>query len=219
MNIQEIEDRLRDKFVAQVIEPGIKDPVKLLRQWSYLSSQVSRLHGAALSRIRIPDIQRLLAEIAYGECGSGDGDQIHSKLFYRVVDMSPSASNIRLGPDESFMSLFEETILELSHMNQDRAIGFIVGLEAPAYQILQLLKEALVDTGTPEEDVIHSEYFVIHEKVEIEHQQSGHEAMEIVMSNGFETGEIYEGGDKAINFLVGMVGNARNHPIEAMSYA
>lgn len=208
LSIENIEDRLRSKFNNQVVEKGINDAVKFLQQWSYLSSQVTRFHGAALARINVPDIQYLLAEIAYGECGSGNKDKIHSKLLTNLINQSTFACFINQGLDTSFVQLFEETVIEVSQMSQDEAIGFIVGLEAPAYEILQLLRQALVGVGISEIDVLKSEYFVIHMAVEKEHQESGHEAMEIIMNSGFELSKIHKGGNKAINFLIKMIGDA-----------
>lgn len=207
LSIENIEDTLRSKFCKQVVDKGINDAAKFLQRWLYLSSQVTRLHGAALARISIPDIQYLLAEIAYGECGSGNKDKIHSKLLTNLINKSPFSCFIKQGLDRYFIQLFEETVLELSQMSQDEAIGFIVGLEAPAYQILQLLRQALVDVDISEIDVIMSEYFVIHNAVEKEHQESGHEAMEIIMNSGFDLSKIHKGGDQAINFLIKMVGD------------
>jgi uncharacterized membrane protein (Fun14 family) len=208
LSIENIEDALRSKFGKQVVEQGIKDGVKFLQRWSYLSSQVTRFHGAALARIQIPDIQYLLAEIAYGECGSGNKSKIHSKLLTNLIHKSHFACFINQELDTSFVQLFEETVIELSQMSQDEAIGFIVGLEAPAYQILQLLKQALVSVGISEMDVMMSEYFVIHNAVEKQHQESGHEAMEIIMNSGFDLSKIHKGGDLAINFLIKMIGDA-----------
>lgn len=208
LSLENIEDILRSKFCQQVVDQGINDAVKFLQSWSYLSSQVTRLHGAALARIQIADIQYLLAEIAYGECGFGNKDKIHSKLLKNLINQSPFAYSITQGLDTSFVQIFEETIIELSKMSQDEAIGFIVGLEAPAYQILQLLKQALLNVGILEIDINNSEYFVIHNAVEKEHQESGHEAMEIIMNSGFELSKIHKGGDKAINFLIMMIGDA-----------
>ncbi|WP_088243133.1 iron-containing redox enzyme family protein [Calothrix rhizosoleniae] len=206
--IENIEDILRSKFRKQVVDQGIKDAVKFLQQWLYLSSQVTRLHGAALARVQIPDIQYLLAEIAYGECGFGNKDKIHSKLLTNLINQSVFACFITQRLDSSVVHLFEETVIGLSNMSQDEAIGFIVGLEAPAYQILQLLKEALVGVGISDIDVLKSEYFVIHYDVEKEHQKSGSEAMDIIMDSGFELSKIYKGGDQAINFLIKMMGDA-----------
>ncbi|MDJ0620527.1 MAG: iron-containing redox enzyme family protein [Calothrix sp. MO_192.B10] len=208
LSIENIEDRLRSRFRQQVVDQGINDAVKFLQQWSYLSSQVTRLHGAALARINVPDIQYLLAEIAYGECGSGNKDKIHSKLLTNLINQSPFAYSITQELDTYFVDVFEETVVELSQMSQDEAIGFIVGLEAPAYQILQLLREALLGVGISYIDVLNSEYFVIHNAVEKEHQESGHEAMEIIMNSGFELSKIHKGGDQAINFLIKMIGDA-----------
>ncbi|HEY9803215.1 MAG TPA: iron-containing redox enzyme family protein [Leptolyngbyaceae cyanobacterium] len=207
LSTENLEDTLRSKFNNRVVEQGINDAVKFLQRWLYLSSQVTRLHGAALARVHIPDIQYLLAEIAYGECGSGRKEKIHSKLLTNLINQSPLSYAITQELDTSFVKLFEETVSELCQMSQDEAIGFIVGLEAPAYQILQLLRKALVDVGISEIDVMLSEYFVIHNAVEKEHQESGHEAMEIIMNSGFELSKIHKGGDEAINFLIKMMGN------------
>ncbi len=49
---------------------------------------------------------------------------------------------------------------------------------------------------------------MIHNLVEKEHQESGHEAMEMIMNSGFELSQIHKGGDKAINFLIKMIGDA-----------
>jgi Iron-containing redox enzyme len=208
LSIENIEDILRLEFRKQVVEPGINDAVSFLRRWSYLSSQVTRLHGAALARIHIPEIQYLLAEIVYGECGSGNKNKIHSKLMLELINQSPYAPLITQNVDPFSAEFFEKTVSHLCKMNQDEAIGFIVGLEAPAYDILSLLKQSCVAVNIPETDVLQSEYFVIHNAVEKEHQQSGHEAIEIIMANGCELSKIHKGGDYAINFLITMVGNA-----------
>ncbi len=207
LSIENIEDMLRLNFHKEVVQLGINDAVKFLQQWSYLSSQVTRLHGAALARIRIPDIQYLLAEIAYGECGLGNKDKIHSKLMIDLINQSPFADSITQGLNTSFVQLFEQTVSELSQMSQDEAIGFIVGLEAPAYQILELLRQALVRVGISEISVLTSEYFIIHNDLEKEHQASGHEAMEIIMKSGFELSKICKGGERAIDFLIKMISN------------
>lgn len=209
LSIENIEDVLRLEFRKQVVEPGINDAVTFLRRWSYLSSQVVRLHGAALARIHIPDIQYLLAEIAYGECGSGNKSKIHSKLLLELINQSPNAQLITQQVDPFLAQFFEHTISHLSQMSQDEAIGFIVGLEAPAYDILHLLKQSFIAVDIPEIDVLQSEYFIIHDAVEKEHQQSGHEAIEIIMANGCQLSKIHKGGDYAINFLITMVGNIK----------
>lgn len=205
-SIEAIEDILRTKFRKQVLEPGIQDPVQFLHRWMYLSSQVSRLHGAALARTRIPEIQCLLAEIAFGECGFGNREQIHSKLLLHLMHQSPQAAIITQKVDAGLEQWFEDIILNVSHMTQDEAIGFIVGLEAPAYDILHLLKQALMATGLPEAKVAHSDYMVIHNAVEKDHQESGHAAMEIIFNHGCDVSHIYKGGNEAIQFLIHLVG-------------
>ncbi|WP_375772723.1 iron-containing redox enzyme family protein [Archangium gephyra] len=209
LSIENIEDALRLEFRTQVVEPGIKSPAKFLQRWSYLSSQVPRLHGAALARIKIPDIQLLLAEIAYGECGSGNRDKIHSKLLNELIRQSPQADVMGGSVDPELARLFEEAVTALCQMNQDEAIGFIVGLEAPAYDILGLLKRSLIGVDIPADTVLRSEYIVIHEEVEKMHQESGHAAMGIILDAGCDLRKIYEGGDYAIQFLIDMVGERR----------
>jgi hypothetical protein len=204
--LEKIEDDLRTVFRQQVVDPGIDDSVRFLRRWSHLSSQVPRLHGASLARVRIPEIQALLAEIAHGECGSGDRDQIHSKLLARLISHSSQANKILNSSDPDLIALFERNVDIVCAMGQDAAIGFIVGLEAPAYDILKLLQKALVDVGIDADVVSNSEYMVIHEAVEKEHQDSGHEAMEIVLKSGCDLAQIAQGGECAIKFLVDMVG-------------
>lgn len=206
LSLDNIENALRTKFHRQVIDVGIQQPIDFLCRWSYLSSQVTRFHGAALARIKIPDIQSLLAEIAYGECGSGNRNQIHSKLLTKLISLSPSSQAILQGVDVAVSSLLEDTVTSISQMNQDTAIGFIVGLEAPAYEILHLLKTSLISVNIPEDIVVNSEYMLIHDAVEREHQESGHEAMEIVLQSGCNLQDIFRGGDAAIEFLVDMVG-------------
>ncbi|MFM2429978.1 MAG: hypothetical protein RLZZ511_1191 [Cyanobacteriota bacterium] len=207
--LEQIENELRQTFAKAVLEPGVQNPVRFLQRWSHLSSQVPRLHGAALARVRIPDIQGLLAEIAHGECGSGDRSQIHSKLLARVIRQSPQAATVLEHYDPALIELFEATVDEVCRMDQDAAIGFIVGLEAPAYDILKLLQAALTGIAIPNAMVMQSDYMVIHEAVEKEHQDSGHEAMEIVLSNGCDLDRIYQGGQVAIRFLIAMVGEAQ----------
>lgn len=209
LSIETIEDALRLEFREQVVEPGIKSPAKFLRRWSFLSSQVPRLHGAALARIRIPDIQFLLAEIAYGECGSGNRDKIHSKLLDEVIRRSPMAGSISRSVEPELVQLFEDAVTALCQMSQDEAIGFIVGLEAPAYDILGLLKRSLIGVDIPADAVLQSEYIVIHDAVEKAHQESGYAAMGIVLDSGCDLGRIYKGGDYAIRFLIDMVGEKR----------
>jgi hypothetical protein len=205
-SLEEIEEQLKQTFQADVVNAGIQDSIRFLKRWSHLSTQVTRLHGAALARTRIPEIQALLAEIAHGECGSGDRQQIHSKLLNQIIQQSPIAAAVTEDLDLSAVQLFEEVVDRVCQMNQDQAIGFVVGLEAPAYDILKLLKQALIGIQIPERDVTASEYMVIHEAVEKEHQDSGHEAMEIVLQSGCDLGQIYEGGAYAIRFLTEMVG-------------
>lgn len=206
LSLENVEDALRAKFHRQVIDVGVQNPTDFLHRWAYLSSQVTRFHGAALARVRIPDIQGLLAEIAYGECGSGNRSQIHSKLLTRLISLSPSSRAILQNVDEVTSNLLEDAVTSISLMNQDTAIGFIVGLEAPAYEILSLLKASLTAVHIPEDVVVNSEYMVIHDAVEREHQESGHEAMEIVLQSGCNLQDIFRGGDAAINFLINMVG-------------
>lgn len=206
MTTATIESVFEREFRHKVVEAGIKDPVRFLRRWLYLSSQVPRLHGAALARVRIPDIQFLLTEIAYGECGFGNKNKIHCKLLAQLIHQSPYANAIVQTVDPELEQFFEAIVLELSQMSQDEAIGFIVGLEAPAYEILGLLKQTLVAVGIDEAEVLESEYIVIHDAVEKEHQESGHTAMEIILSHGFEMPKIHAGGDAAIRFLIKMVG-------------
>jgi Iron-containing redox enzyme len=205
-SLEQIENDLRKMFRSEVVDPGIEDSTRFLKRWSHLSSQVPRLHGAALARVRIPDIQALLAEIAHGECGSGDRAQIHSKLLSALISESPVSNSILNGSDPDLIALFEDTVDTVCAMGQDGAIGFIVGLEAPAYDILKLLQKALVDVQIPTDIVSSSEYMVIHEAVEKEHQDSGHEAMEIVLSNGCSLAQIAKGGECAVKFLIEMVG-------------
>lgn len=209
LSIENIEDALRLEFRKQVIERGIKNSAAFLRRWSYLSSQVPRLHGAAMARIKIPDIQFLLAEIAYGECGSGNHDKIHSKLLDEVIRQSPQAGFMARSVEPDLVQLFEDAVTALCQMDQDEAIGFIVGLEAPAYDILGLLKRSLIDIDIPADTVLQSEYIVIHDAVEKAHQESGHEAMGIILDSGCDLAKIYKGGDYAIQFLINMVGEKR----------
>jgi hypothetical protein len=209
LSIETIEDSLRLEFRKQVVEPGIKGPAKFLQRWSYLSSQVPRLHGAALARIKIPDIQFLLAEIAYGECGSGNREKIHSKLLDEVIRQSPQAAFIARSVEPALEQLFEDAVTALCQMNQDEAIGFIVGLEAPAYDILGLLKHSLIGVDIPADDVLQSEYIVIHDAVEKAHQESGYAAMGIILDAGCDLSKIYKGGEYAIRFLIDMVGEKR----------
>ncbi len=206
MSIDTIENGFQLEFRRKVVEPGIKDPIKFLQRWLYLSSQVPRLHGAALARIRIPDIQFLLTEIAYGECGFGDNTKIHCKLLAELMRKSPYATAITQAVSPELEQFLEDTVSELCQMSQDEAIGFIVGLEAPAYEILGLLKQGLVTAGIDEADVLASEYIVIHDAVEKEHQESGHAAMEMILSYGFDLYKIYQGGNTAVRFLIEMVG-------------
>jgi len=206
LSIESIEDILRSEFRKQVVEPGINDKAGFLQRWLYLSGQVPRLHGAALARINIPDIQYLLAEIAYGECGSGNRSKIHSKLLTELINQSFSVNLISQDVDTYLVHFFEKTVSDLCQMSRDEAIGFIVGLEAPAYDILTLLKESCMAVNISEKAVLESEYFVIHDAVEREHQKSGHEAIEIILTNGCELRKIHKGGEYAINFLITMIG-------------
>ncbi len=205
-SIEDIENALQLKFYQQVTEPGIKNPVKFLQRWSYLSTQVTRIAGAALSRAHIAEIQYLLAEIAYSECGLGNRDEIHSKLMIELINKSPYADAITQRLDTYFLDLFEETILELSQTSQEEAVGFIVSLEAPAYQILKLLKQTSIAVGIPEMEFLNSKYFVIHDAIEKEHQQSCNESMQVIVDNGLELSKIYKGGEKGIKFLVEFLG-------------
>lgn len=206
LSIETIEDLLRSEFRKQVVDQGVQNPVRFLRRWSFLSSQVTRLHGAALARVQIPDIQRLLAEIAYGECGFGNSNKIHSKLLTDLMAYSPEYGAIALGVEPELKQFFEATVANLCQMEQDEAVGFIVGLEAPAYDILKLLRQALVAVDIPEATVLQSEYMVIHNLVEKDHQDSGHEAMQIILDSGCNLRKIHQGGDCAIRFLIAMVG-------------
>lgn len=208
LSLETIEDNLRSEFRQNVVEQGIRNPALFLHRWAYLSSQVPRLHGAALARVTIPDIQYLLAEIAYGECGFGNRDQIHCKLLSQVIGLAPIPGLTQIDPNEDadLIQCFETVVTDVCHMGQDEAIGFIVGLEAPAYDILALLKQALTQVGIPANTVAQSEYIVIHDAVEQEHQNSGHEAMEIVLANGCDLRQMERGGNHAIRFLTSMVG-------------
>jgi Iron-containing redox enzyme len=205
-SIEDVENALQLKFHKQVTEPGIKNPVKFLQRWSYLSTQVTRFAGAALSRAHIADIQYLLAEIAYSECGLGNREEIHSKLMIELINKSPYADAITERLDTYFLDLFEETILELSQMSQEEAVGFIVSLEAPAYQILELLKQTSIAVDISEMDFLNSKYFLIHDAMEKEHQQSCNESMQVIIDNGLELSQIYKGGEKGIQFLVEFLG-------------
>ncbi|MGD1805026.1 iron-containing redox enzyme family protein [Dapis sp. BLCC M126] len=205
-SIEDVENLLRSKFHKQLTEPGIKNPVKFLQRWSYISTQITRLLGAALSRAHIADVQFLLAEIAYGECGFGNRYKMHSKLMIELINKSPYADAITQRLDTYFLDLFEKTVLELSHMSQEEAIGFIVSLEAPAYQILELLKQTCIAVGISEIDFLNTEYFLIHNAIEKEHQESGNEAMQIILDNGFELSKIYKGGEKGIKFITEFLG-------------
>lgn len=206
LSIETIEDLLRSEFRTQVVDRGVQNPIRFLRRWSFLSSQVTRLHGAALARVKIPDIQRLLSEIAYGECGFGNSDKIHSKLLTNLIAHSPDYGAIALGVEPELQQFFEATVDDLCQMEQDEAVGFIVGLEAPAYDILKLLKQALAAVDIPEATILQSEYMVIHDLVEKEHQDSGHAAMQIILDSGCNLRKIHQGGDCAIQFLIRMVG-------------
>ncbi len=212
LTIESIEEVLRASFQQQVVDPGIQNPTAFLQRWFYLSSQVPRLHGAALARVKIPEIQALLAVIAHGECGSGDSSQIHSKLLSHLISQAPCAEAITHHLNLDAVHIFEEAVETLSQMNQDQAIGFIVGLEAPAYEILQLLEHAFVEVGISHSTVLESDYMIIHNAVEKEHQESGFEAMSIVLDSGCNLQDIYMGGETAIRFLVKMVGQTSVAP-------
>jgi hypothetical protein len=213
--LEAIEQDLSKTFRQAVVEPGIQNAVRFLQRWSHLSSQVPRLHGAALARVRIPDIQGLLAEIAHGECGGGDRSQIHSKLLAAVIAESPIGASVLEHQDPELVQLFETTVDRVCAMDQDAAIGFIVGLEAPAYDILKLLQAALTGIQIPASTVAASDYMVIHDAVEKEHQESGHEAMEIMLSSGCDLTKIHQGGQVAIDFLIAMVGEKQRTLVAA----
>lgn len=205
-SIEDVENALRSKFHKQLIEPGIKNPVKFLQRWSYISTQITRFHGAALSRAQNADVQYLLAEIAYGECGFGNRDKIHCKLMIELMNKSPYADAITQRLDTYWLDLFEKKVLEVSQISLEEAVGFIVSIEAPAYQILELLKQASIAVGISEMDFLNSEYFVIHNAIEKEHQESGNEAMQIIIDNGLELSKIYKGGENGIKFFTEFLG-------------
>lgn len=200
LTLEAIENVLSAQIKEQALPKEIKNPKQLLQKWSYFSNQVPRLLGSVLSRVKNPDIHCLFAKTIYGECGSGKKTKVHGRLFTKLTNNSPDLDFIAQSVEPELEQIFEEALAHVSQMSQDESIGFIVGLEAPAYDILDILKKALVLVGVTEEVVTRSEYMLIHEEVEKEHQESGHEAMEIAIKNGSDLNQINQGGKYAVIF-------------------
>lgn len=199
LNLDRIEISLSRPICEAAIPKTVDDPVDVLFRWKYLSQQFPRFLGAILSRNSLPAAQCLVAKNITGECGSGQYDAMHSKLFAELVEPVVGEASI------AFASLHLESVIErnlgkLGSMSEGESIGFLVGLEAPAYEILALLRRCLVDAGMAASVVEESVYMATHQEVEAEHQQDSLLMAQVATEIGCEEAEILRGGHHAVEF-------------------
>ena len=195
-------ERLEEELCAEIVNNSLPqdlwDPEELLRRWTFFSEQVPRVLGALLSCVRTPAAQCLLAKNIASECGEGEPSRMHSALLHDLID---SVVEPNSGGDSSNLRVqIDKAISRISGMNEAQAIGFLVGLEAPAYEILDVLRKCLRALGADESTISKSPYLVIHEEIEKTHQDDGRQMAQIVSRLGCDPNDLQNGGQEAVRF-------------------
>ncbi|GEM_PF-4235416 len=199
LDLDKIETCLSRPICEAAIPKTVNDPIGVLNRWKYLSQQFPRFLGAILSRNSLPAAQCLVAKNITGECGSGQFDAMHSKLFAELVE--PVVCSTRSSfCSTSLEAVIESNLVKLAAMSEGESIGFLIGLEAPAYEILDLLRRCLADVGMESSIVDSSIYMVTHQEVEAEHQQDSLLMAQVAAEIGCEEAEILRGGQHAVEF-------------------
>ena len=195
----EFKDRLDAHIRAHAMPQSAVSPVDVLRRWTFLSEQFPRFLGAILARIPSPSAQCLVAKNITGECGNGVKEQMHSLLLANLVRSALGPEQMRF-PTGPFQQVIERKLEEISRMSAGEAIGLLIGLEAPAYDILALLRRSLLEVGMSPQVIDDSPYMRIHQEVEKVHQDDSLATAEMVRELGCPDSEIVRGGDSAVEF-------------------
>ncbi|MCY1058102.1 iron-containing redox enzyme family protein [Nannocystis sp. SCPEA4] len=199
LDLHKIENQLSKPICEAAIPKQYKDPIDVLNRWRYLSEQFPRFLGAILARSPLPAAQCLVAKNITGECGGGDAAAMHSKLLGELV--GPVITRSRETFSESHLSrVIEQNLATIATMGEGQSIGFLIGLEAPAYEILALLRRCLLEAGVTAEAIDGSVYMATHQEVEAEHQKDSLLMAQIVAELGCDEAAILEGGHRAVEF-------------------
>jgi hypothetical protein len=195
----EFKDRLDAHIRAHAMPRNNVSPVDVLRRWTFLSEQFPRFLGAILSRISSPSAQCLVAKNIAGECGNGIKEEMHSLLLADMVRSALGAEQMRFNPGP-LKEVIERKLDEISKMSAGEAIGLLIGLEAPAYDILALLRRSLEQSGMAAQAIDATPYMRIHQEIEKVHQDDSLAMAEMVRELGCPDAEIIKGGDSAVEF-------------------
>lgn len=198
LDLHKIETQLSQPICEAAIPKDLHDPIGVLSRWHYLSEQFPRFLGAILSRSPLPAAQCLVAKNITGECGGGNFDAMHSKLLAELV-----GPVIAQGPQfdaHGLSGVVERSLAEISTMTEGEAIGFLIGLEAPAYEILALLRRSLLQAGVDPSAIDDSVYMTTHQEVEAEHQADSIMMAKVAAELGCDEAEILAGGRRAVAF-------------------
>lgn len=177
-----------------------RSPYDFLIRWGVFSTRVPQILGALLSRLEFPQLQFQLAQNIASECGDTKITEMHSRM---LVDLLAKVGITQCALDKiSFSSAqeIEDTIEKIVSFTQTKAIGFLIGLEAPAYEVLRLLTQALIAMGMNEEEIRNSPYIAVHEVVEKEHQAEGLRMLDLLDKNPSTQNEVLLGLQEAENF-------------------
>lgn len=196
---EELQKTLDQRIRAHAMPSNVEDPVDVLRRWLFLSREFPRFLGGILARISEPRAQCLVAKNITGECGNGVHDEMHSLLLAQVVISAIGADRAQMDTG-ALAVLIERKLAEISRMSAGEAIGFLIGLEAPAYDILDLLQSCLARAGMDQAAIERAPYIAIHQAVEKTHQDDSLAMAEVIRSLGCESREIVRGGDSAVDF-------------------
>lgn len=199
LRFEAFKERLDKHIRAHALPTSVDAPVDVLRRWVFLSEQFPRFLGAILSRLSAPSAQCLIAKNINGECGNGVKDEMHSILLSRLVAAALGAEQLRFDPGP-LQKLIERKLGEIAQMSAGEAIGLLIGLEAPAYDILALLRGCLERVGMDRATLDGAPYMQIHQEVEKVHQDDSMEMAELVREMGCPDAEIVRGGESALEF-------------------
>ncbi|MFY0535211.1 hypothetical protein [Nannocystis pusilla] len=129
---------------------------------------------------------------------------MHSKLLGELVGPVITRSRETFS-DSQLSRVIEQNLAVIATMGEGQSIGFLIGLEAPAYEILALLRRCLLEAGATAEAIDGSVYMATHQEVEAEHQKDSLLMAQIVAELGCDEAAILEGGHRAVD-LAGVVG-------------
>jgi hypothetical protein len=198
-DLQKIETQLSKPICDAAIPKRYNSPIDVLSRWKYLSEQFPRFLGAILARSPLPAAQCLVAKNITGECGGGDATAMHSKLLSELVGPVITGSRETF-VDRDLSRVVEHSLADIARMDEGQSIGFLIGLEAPAYEILALLRRCLLEAGVEARAIDGSVYMATHQEVEAEHQKDSLLMAQIVSELGCDEAAILAGGRRAVEF-------------------